>query len=155
MGPTSLKALLNEEGVVCQQGCIIVRVHAGWVLEGEHRLSYTTIIRLIECCREHHWNTDIAPISDASLDSITRSIHGDFISPISIKSIVSINYRIAEVRNKSYSLKFEIHDTSNQQVHAIIELVSVFYDSVLQQAVIPPIPVINALRKWSLLAQEV
>src|SRR5438067_7182998 len=105
MDPTSLSSLLDETGVTFTSNGLIVVIQHSWILAGENRLSYTTLLRLIECCREHHWNTDIMPeAKDRSIDSITRSISGSFIRPIIVGDTISITYRVVEIRRRAYIL---------------------------------------------------
>lgn len=146
MGPTSLSLLLKEDGVTCTPNGLIVTIHSSWIIEGEDRLSYTTLIRLVECCREHHWNTDIlAKAQGSSVDAIAKSLTGEFMRPIIVGSRVSIVCRVAEVRPKSYLLKFEIRDAIDQTLHAEVSLVCVFYDPIARKSATPPTSITNQL----------
>lgn len=146
MEPTSLNRLLEESDVTCTPSGLTVTIHPHWIIEGEDRLSYTTLTRLIECCREHHWNTDIIPIAeDSPIDSITKSITGEFTKAIPVGSVVSITCRVAEVRRRGYRLEFEVCNATDQTLHAEFDMVSVFYDPVAQKAVAPPASVTEHL----------
>src|SRR6266516_3668425 len=115
MDPTSLNDLINEEEVIFIPNGMKVTVKSSWILEDEDHLSYTTIIRLAECCREYHWNRDILSISEnKSIDSITRSLSCDFLKPILVGSNISITYQVIKVQKKSYSLRFEVREAVNQ-----------------------------------------
>ncbi|HKT40506.1 MAG TPA: hypothetical protein VJR48_19190, partial [Ktedonobacterales bacterium] len=75
MQPTTLEGLLAEGGVRCFAGGLEVEVQRAWIVAGEDRLAYTAIVRLVECCREWHWQSDILPhAGGALLDSITKSL---------------------------------------------------------------------------------
>ena len=142
MEPTSLSNLLEEDGVTCSHNGLIVTVHPSWIVEGEDRLSYTSLVRLVECCRECHWMTDILPrATDTPLDSITKTIAGSFMKPIPIGAEICIAYCVTDVRRKGYSLRFLICDEQEQTVHAEVELVSIFFDPVQNRAIAPPHPV--------------
>ncbi|MGH2414980.1 MAG: acyl-CoA thioesterase, partial [Microcystaceae cyanobacterium] len=144
MEPTSLKRLLEEDGVTCTPEGLILKIHPDWVIEGEDRLSYTTLIRLIECCREHHWNTDILSRANGTLvDATSKSIAGEFTRSILVGSAIAITYQVTEVRSKGYALKFEVRDALEQTLYATFKMVSVFYDAQSGKAVPPPQVVFN------------
>lgn len=146
MEPTSLKNLIGEGGVTADVGRLLITVKPSWIVEGESRVSYTTLIRLVECCREHHWNTDILPRDQtAHLDSITKSISGDFICPIPMNASISIDYRVNGVRAKGYSLAFTIHNLSQKTLCAQVNLICVFYDAISNSAVPPPLEIYQYL----------
>lgn len=143
---TSLGNLMREGGVTCNPDGLTVTIHSSWVVPGEDRLSYATLVRLIECCREHHWKMDVLPkAKDTQVDSICKSIEAKFLSAIPIGSLISITYRVTGVRQKGYSLRFEVRDTKSQTLRAEVNLVSVFYDSVASKPVAPPDTVFNHL----------
>jgi len=128
MDQTSLKLLLSENGVSITPLGLLVMVLPDWVVDNETRLSYTSIIRLVECCREYHWEKDILPFSDHAIDSTVKMINGEFKKPIPVGQIILIKYNIVQVRKKSYSLQFSVEDATNNNLYAIINLVSVFLD---------------------------
>ena len=143
---TSLSRLIKEGGVTCNPEGLIVTIHPSWVVEGEDRLSYTTLIRLIECCREHHWQIDVLPrAGGTSVDSICKSLTAKFTNAIPVGSVLSITYRVTGVRQKGYSLRFEVRDTKDQKVCAEFDLVSVFYDPVARKPTAPPASVFDHL----------
>ncbi len=154
MRPTQLRALLDEGSLWRDGGGLAGVARQAWIVEGEDRLSYTTIVRLVECCREHHWEVDIAPHVAAaaeaaeatSLDSITKSLSCEFLHPVAVNSDFSITYRITEVRTHSYRLTFELRDWAPDRVCARIDMVCVFYDPVQQHAILAPPAVAAALR---------
>jgi acyl-CoA thioesterase FadM len=138
---TTLKHLLKTGHATCDQSGLTVTIPPSWVVSGEDRLSYTTLVRLIECCREYHWQKDILSRTNTNnvrLDSICKSLTCDFISPILIGSTISISYSINEVRRKGYSMRFEVRDNSDGRLCATFEQISVFYEPVEQKPMIPP-----------------
>jgi len=147
MEPTSLNMLMQTGCVVADLNGLTITIPPSWIIEGEDRLSYTTLVRLIECCREYHWQTDILPKinSNISLDSICKSIYGEFISPILVDSVISITYLITDIRRKGYSLRFEVRNTENQTLCAKFDLVSIFYDPVTRKSIVPPPSVFDFL----------
>jgi len=150
MEPTSLAKLMKEEGVSYLPNGLSVRIHHSWIVEGEDRLSYTTLIRLIECCREHHWQTDILPrIQGVPLDSICKSIKANLMKPIIVGSVISIIYRVSEVRQKGYLLKFSVWNSIDQTLCAEFDLVSVFYDPRARRSVSPPANLFSHLTNLS------
>jgi acyl-CoA thioesterase FadM len=153
MDVTTLSHLIEEGGVVRHSGGLRVKVHSFWAVPGENRLSYTTLIRLIECCREHHWDIDIKPLTDGiPLDSICKSITGEFIKPVPLESLMSITYRVTDVRSKGYSLDFYVQHETDGALHASVSMVSVFYDPNLGVSITPPQSVLDRLT--DLLAQS-
>lgn len=146
MEPTSLAVLLKEEGVTCAPDGLLLDIQPSWIIEGEDRLSYATLVRLIECCREHHWNLDVLSKGlGSTVDSITRSIAGEFLHPILIGSAVSITYQVTGVRRRGYSLKFEVRDVQTGIVSATFEMVCVFYDPVARRVAEPPSEIVALL----------
>lgn len=146
MDVTSFKKLAKQEKVILHSNGIAVTVRRKWIIEGEDRLSYTILIRLIECCREYHWQKDVLPLtSDKSVDSICKILTCNFVNPISAGSPVFVRYRIVGVRRRSYTIRFEVYDTSNNMLCANCDMVSVFYDPQLKKSAFPPDPIIRAL----------
>ncbi len=129
MQPTSLAGLLAEGGVRRFVGGLEVVVQPAWIIAGEDRLAYTAIVRLVECCREWHWESDIIPhTGGAPLDSITKSLHAEFTRPIAVGSLLRITHQVIAVAPRSYQLRFQLATQRPEQQCAILEMVSVFYD---------------------------
>lgn len=146
MEPTSLSKLMAESGVSTVSQGLSVFVHPEWIVDGEHRLSYTSLTRLVECCREHHWNVDvISNIGDANLDSITKSFSAEFHEPIPEKSTISIVYAIEEIRSKGYSLLFTVSKNNDSIVCAEFDMSSVFYDPEQEAPIEPPTNILDSL----------
>lgn len=148
MDTTSLTRLQEAGCVLCRADGLSVTVDPAWVVAGEDRLSYTTLVRLIECCREHHWAMDILPhIGDSQLDSICRSVCADFRSPIGTGTVIDITYRVSNVSERSYSLEFSVRTPPGGALCAELSLVSVFYDPLTRRSVQPPMTVLDHLRR--------
>jgi acyl-CoA thioesterase FadM len=146
MDTTTLKSLLKSGNVTCSPEGLRVTVNPKWIVEGEDRLSYTTLIRLVECCRELHWNSDILIHTKGTMiDSVTKLIRGDFLHPILPGNIVSITYHVTAVRQKSYELRFDVQNVANGTLCATFNIVSVFYDPILHEASVPPKEVLDYL----------
>ena len=147
MQPTSLAGLLAEGGVRRFVGGLEVVVQPAWIIAGEDRLAYTAIVRLVECCREWHWESDIIPhAGGAPLDSITKSIHGEFTRPIAVGSLLRITHQVIAVAPRSYQLRFQLATQRPEQQCAILEMVSVFYDPARAAVAEPPPGVVDYLR---------
>ena len=147
MDLTTLEELLKQTEVVPFGNGIRIFVKNSWVVSDEDRLSYTTIIRLVECCREYHWECDVKPIlhkENLKLDSITRAFGGDFYIPIPVDTNIEIHYRIEAIREKSYKLIFEVKDES-QRVFSSVWIICVFYDPDLGKSIIPNPSILEAL----------
>lgn len=141
MEPISFDRLIKTSCVKCNQDGLTVNVPPSWIVDGEDRLSYSSLVRLIECCREYHWQKDILSKinkNDIHLDSICKSLSGDFINPIFVGSKVFISYSINEVRRKGYSLKFEVRNATNSILSAEFILVSIFYNPINHESIQPP-----------------
>jgi acyl-CoA thioesterase FadM len=153
---TSFKKLAEEEKVILHSDGIVVTARREWIIEGEDRLSYTTLIRLIECCREYHWQKDILPLtSDKSVDSICKILTCNFANPISVGSLIFVKYQIISVRRRSYTIRFKVYDTKNDMLCANCDMVCVFYDPRLQKSTFPPDPIIRALScMWQQLGES-
>src|SRR5690348_15053598 len=147
MQPTTLEGLLAEGGVRRFAGGLEVEVRRAWIVAGEDRLAYTAIVRLVECCREWHWQSDILPhAGGAPLDSITKSFAGVFDHPIAVGSLLQITYQVIDARARSYQLRFQLTTLHPDQQCASLEMVSVFYDPALEAVAEPPSEVADYLR---------
>ena len=151
METTSLDALMREDGVSVVPGGLCLVVLPAWIVAGEERLSYTTFVRLVECCREHHWRTDVLPHAGvASIDSITKSFTCRFLAPMLAYAAISISWRVMDVRAKGYTLHFQARDVASETTCAECDMVSVFYDVARWIPAAPP-PAVRA-RLESLMA---
>lgn len=150
MTPATLSALLAEGGVRLRPDGFEVETRRAWVVPGEDRLSATTILRLVECCREHHWQTDIVPSATGQpVDSITKSISAEFYQPAPVPGAVHITYAVTQVRGRGYELRFAVR-LPDGTLCATVTMVQVFFDAETHQATVPPSEVHERLR--SLLA---
>ena len=92
MEPTVLENFIQNENVELLPDGIRVIVNPAWIVAGEDRLSYTTMIRLVEYCREHHWKTDVLSSEKDKMDILSSSFIRQFIcgsedKPVSIACI--------------------------------------------------------------------
>ena len=145
--PITLNELSNAENVEIIGDKIYIVIPPDWIVLGETRLSYTTILRIVECSREHHWNIDILSRAKTPLDSITRCLECEFFAPILVGSKVIIRYAVIGHRRKSYKIRFEIVDEIRNKVCATIKMISVFYDPAENISVEPPTAVSEFLQK--------
>jgi acyl-CoA thioesterase FadM len=134
---TTLAGLRKDPSVALRDRQIHITVRPDWIVAGEDRLSFTTVIRLVECCREYHWEIDISPRVDC-LDSICKEMRASFVAPIKIGNAISISYRVSGIRRKGYSLRFEVRKSASSLLYARVDMDSVFYDPVRSEAVEPP-----------------
>lgn len=155
MQPTTLAGLLAEGGVRRFAGGLEVEVRRAWIIAGEDRLAYTAIVRLVECCREWHWESDILPhAGGAPLDSITKSLQAEFVRPIALGSLLRITHQVIAVRPRSYQLRFQLAAGDPEQLCATLEMVSVFYDPDRAAVAEPPPGVVDYLRACVASAQS-
>ncbi|MGE5333863.1 MAG: acyl-CoA thioesterase [Nitrososphaerota archaeon] len=155
MQPTTLAGLLAEGGVRRFAGGLEVDVRRAWIIAGEDRLAYTAIVRLVECCREWHWESDVlSHAGGAPLDSITKSLQGEFVRPIALGSLLRITHQVIAVRPRSYQLRFQLVTGDPEQLCATLEMVSVFYDPVRAAVAEPPPGVVDYLRACVASAQS-
>lgn len=148
MDPTSLELLKRECNIDFFNRGISLTTLPSWTIIGENRLSYTTIIRLVECCREYHWEKDILTlIGKDKIDSITKNVSCNFITPIMVEAKISIFYKIIEVRSRGYSIKFSVLQESNDHNNALVSMVCVFFDPVTDQKYKPSNNIITNLKK--------
>ena len=97
---------------------------------------YTTLVRLIECCREYYWNKIAGTNADEKVDTITRSIKAEFLIPIKRGSLIRLVCEVIKVEAKGFQLRFEIKD-QRDLLYAFFEMVQVFYDPGEEKAVVP------------------
>ncbi len=146
MDTTSLSQLRAETAVTILPDGLVVVAAPSWVIPGEDRLSYTTIIRLVECCREHHWNQDVLSYAgNHNIDSITKSVTCEFTKPIDVGASISIVYRIMDIRTRGYSLQFTISYAHSGEIAALVDMVCVFFDPSRREVQAPPDSVRKAL----------
>jgi len=103
-----------------------------WIIEGEDRLSYASILCLVEFCREYHWEKDFLS-QNKKLDSITQNIYVSFFKPLVSGSKAFIKYNIKSLNMHMYKIIFEIF--TNEIVLCKIEMECVFYNESLGRAV--------------------
>ncbi len=137
MIPITLDRLFAEPGVKAMQDGLSITIQEKWVVFGEKRLSYSTAVKLVECCREYHWNKDILSIETDYLDSTVRSFTADFNSPIFIGDNIYVSYYVFNVGFKSYKLQVDLIKDGANNPSASFYLVSVFLDSSGKPCMIP------------------
>ena len=139
MEPTTFDRLVRDNLVEKLDWCIVIKVQRSWIVPGEDRLSYATIIRLVECCREYHWYKDIVPMTrEPVIDSICRTLSCEFIGTILVESHIRIRYRIHALHRKGYAMRFIIEDSATNEVRARFDQFSLFYDPIAKVAIAPP-----------------
>jgi len=94
-----------------------------WCIQGETRLSYSTAVFLLECCRDFHWQRDIAPLGVP--DSITRYLEGDFANSIGLPTQLRLAYNLETVDRGKYWLRIGFHLDANGEV-ATFRMLSLF-----------------------------
>ncbi len=135
MDTTSLEQLKKEVLIEYDENEMVLVAQPTWVIPGEDRLSYTTIVRLVECCREYHWQKDVLHNSmNASLDSIVKYVECNFDHPILIGEKIAISYQIVDVKVRSYKTRFQVTLVDLAKLSAEATLVSVFYDTKAHKA---------------------
>lgn len=145
--PTSLDALTSAGVVDVTDAGLTFSVRAEWIVQGEDRLSYATIIRLAECCRELHWRVDTQQDGNTNVDSICSRLNCVFRRPLIIGMTFVASYQIRLVRGKSYVFLVRFTDVSSGRIHAEVSMECVFYDSLNRCAVSIPEPVKRRLAK--------
>jgi acyl-CoA thioesterase FadM len=145
---TSLRDLVSSGTVEVTADGIIVKVTSDMVIAGEDRLSYTTILRLVECCREFHWEKDVLPSFDSgSTDSICRSVSARFRRPALVGMSIQISYHVTHVDEREYGLTFSLNNIADCQLCADVKLDNVFFDASSHRATSPPSSVRKALER--------
>lgn len=146
MDPATLDSLLLLLDVdILPNGLRLVVPHS-WIVADEDRLSYSSAIRLAECCREHHWKQDLASIAD-KLDSVVVQCNASFASPVITGSHIEVRYAITRVGSRSYDCTICICPVGSEvsTSHVQVVLTNVFYDPVSRGAIDPPPRVVAAL----------
>lgn len=147
MKPITFTELYQKYSIQLTSNGIVLQVDSDWVVDNEERLSYTTMTRLVECCREYHWQLDILPhVIENSIDSITKSLTAEFYNPIYINTPMKISYYVTEVRRKGYSLTFNLGHANQQSINARFTMVNVFYDSQASLAIAVPEAILAYLK---------
>lgn len=144
--PIRLIDLLGEPGSEIISDGLRLLPTRSWVVDGEDRLSYTTLTRLVECCREYHWREDIENlIGKGDLDSITKSISANYFHPILIGKKIIIRYKIEQVRKKGYTVKFIVINEELSLICAEYSAVFLFFNNYLNMVIEAPIVVFETL----------
>lgn len=146
MEPTSLLHFLRDGSLAVTADGLAATVSQTWVIEGEDRLSYIGILRLVECCREHHWHRDILPLCRAPIDSILVKCEAAFRRPILVGAQVSLKYTVISVGTKSYDLEFNVTLSDAGGDCATVKMRCVFLNPASRQSCQPPSEVANHLR---------
>lgn len=84
-------------------------------------------------------------VGDVPIDSIVKSISGEFIRPILVETKIKIAYQVNEVRKKSYLLSFLVYEAISLKQYAKFQMICVFYDPQSHIAIEPPQNIINHL----------
>jgi acyl-CoA thioesterase FadM len=146
MIPTTLASLRECASVEDLPNGIRVFIDRGWIVPHEDRLSYATIVRLIECCREFHWLKDVDQgLTERAVDSICRRLECDFIRPLLVGDTVEITYSIAAINQRSYSLLFKISD-GRGSLCGTCSMICVFYDPLRGLATRPDAATLGRIR---------
>lgn len=139
MDPITLEQLISTEVVEMLPDGLRVAIASSWIVPGEDRLSYTSAIRLAECCREHHWRTDFARLAPR-LDSIVSRCIAAFRKPMLVDSHLEVRYAVTRVGRRSYdcTVAFLGLDEDVAERRGDVVLTSVFYDPERRCAIDPP-----------------
>jgi hypothetical protein len=85
-----------------------------WIVAGEWQLSYTTLVRLVECCREYHVQKDEPWLRwPLGADTTCSSLSARFHRPIYVGSTVDVTYRVVATDEHGYDLDFEVSAASD------------------------------------------
>lgn len=153
MTPPTLTGLQAEGGVRLRARGLEIETRPAWVVPGESRLSATTLLRLVECCREHHWQSDIVPAAAGQpVDSITKSINAEFFQPVPVPGTALITYAVTHVRGRGYELRFAALLPAGT-LCATVTMVQVFFEPVTSQATTLP-PAVHQRLQALLMATE-
>ena len=117
----------NQDITLLDNG-LTFEIKKDWIIKGENRLSYVSVMKLVEYCREYHWEKDFLSI-DNSLDSITTEIHTYFNKPLLCGKTATILYKISFINTYSYVIDFQIYSSDIEASE--IKMKCVFYDSEL------------------------
>jgi acyl-CoA thioesterase FadM len=120
----SLIQLVQDADAVISDSEITVIADPAWAQQGESRISYAGLLRLVECSRELQWQR-LVDGTESCVDSITRCIAGDFLQPVRIHSPVVIRSFVTCVGNSSYTLQVELSIRAADAPSACVELVCV------------------------------
>ena len=118
--------LLENGNVELLNNGLTFEIKKNWIIKGENRLSYISIMKLIEYCREYHWEKDFLSI-DKTLDSITKEIHTYFNKPLFCGNTATIQYKIVFIDTYSYVIDFHIY--MKEIKTSEIKMKCVFYNS--------------------------
>jgi len=151
---TTLKSLLQGSDTILGLRRLVVTVQRQWAVDGENRLSYTTLIRLVECCREYHWDVDVAPHAGRlSLDSTIKTLVAEFDQPVPLDRSIVVEYYVVGVRYKSYSMSFVIRDAETGLQYGKVDTVNVFLDPARGTPKSPPEQVLLSLSEIQLVSR--
>lgn len=80
-------------------------------VEGEDRLSYTTIIWLFEAFREIVFDNAFRNL-DVRIDTITRDLHCSFYRPITTPGVLDVRVHSPAFTERSIALTFSVHQAN-------------------------------------------
>ncbi len=147
MRPPALEDLERQGIAVVVPGGVVFHVPEDWPAEGEDRIGYVSILRLVECVREEHWRRTVLPeAGDPPVDSITKSLSAEFFAPVCPGTPVLGRSRVTRGGARSYELTVDlvVRDTGEPLMRAV--LVGVFYDADAGRSTVPPEAVAASLR---------
>lgn len=155
MDPTSLLQLRVSRDVETREGKLYFLASPSWIVEGEQRLSYATIIRLVECARELHWETDVAPFlgGTTNLDSTCKELHCQFTRPVEANLPYVVDFHVTGISETEYAINFAVR-AEDQAACARADMQMVFIDSLTGRRMAPPIALAQHLRSISAVSVE-
>jgi hypothetical protein len=106
MSPVEVEDFLAR-GIVQRDSLgLSFRVRPGWPVEGETRLGYTQIVRLIECARQLHWS--VLRTKLPGMDSTLSAIDIRFLYPLTIGDHCLMRWKVGEENSHGYCLTIDV-----------------------------------------------
>lgn len=139
MEETTFRQLLGKENIVRKEHGFGLKASPDWIVRGEDHLSYTTIIRLAECCREYCWSRLLLDSAyPPAPDVICKSVEADFRRPILAGTEIDLSCVVFNFSDKSFRLSVLFIDAGTGAFYAKVTLLLVFYDPEKKKSIPAP-----------------
>jgi acyl-CoA thioesterase FadM len=148
MSPVRLRDLVSAGFAEVEGREVSFTIQQQWCAAGERRLGYPGIVRLVECVRENHFQSDIAT-DYPGIDTITKSLDFEFEHPLIAGSKVTGEYAVSEIGARSYKLEVTLREVVTAMRLARGRMISVFYEEANLKSIAPPASLIAALQARS------
>jgi acyl-CoA thioesterase FadM len=147
----TIETLKKQTDILFFNNYITMTIPENWVIQNENRISYLTQTKIIEGCRDYHWqkfSLKLHNLCDQNIDSVCRIIKSKYVKPIIINTRIIVEFKIIYINNNSYKMIFKILDYNKRYLYSLYNMHFVFYDNHQNKLYEISQEIVNKLRKY-------